>query len=103
MTMNTAALVNHILANVPDATAFHVYGGQQLEAWLKEASEHRRAVPKPAPARRKRRTSIKRLVREFRASGANVVIEQDQDGTTRVLCGDEECNAPVDYWDEKLK
>src|SRR2546428_2907022 len=48
--MNTAfpARLSRILANIPDATAFHVYDGRQLEAWRKEA-QVRRAVPKQAP------------------------------------------------------
>ncbi len=48
--MNTT-LVNHILANVPDATAFHVYDGRQLEAWLKEGRQDDTAKRASIPTR----------------------------------------------------
>ncbi len=52
---------------------------------------------------RVRRLSIKRLVKDLRATGERVVIEQGKNGTTRVLCGEENNKAPDNYWDEKLK
>ncbi|SRR6266536_384545 len=110
--MTVAALVSHLraLTAEPNIAAITIHHGHELQRWMegKQAQGHddtakRASIPKQPPPQKTRRTSIKRLVRELRASGANVVIEQTQDGTTRVLCGGEECNASVDYWDEKLK
>ncbi len=44
-----AARLSRILANVPDATAFHVYDGRQLEAWLKEGKQARQDNSRSAP------------------------------------------------------
>jgi hypothetical protein len=99
-TMNAALpRLSRILANIP-ATAI-MYDGRQLEAWMNETPKDRDREPKP---KKTRRTSIKRLVRELRATGERVVVEQDKDGTTRVMCEEpNETPAANDYWDRKLK
>src|SRR5207249_752896 len=55
--MNTAlpARLSRILANIPEAMAFHVYDGRQLERWMegKQARQdgNSERAPKPRPAR----------------------------------------------------
>jgi hypothetical protein len=89
-----------VLKRFDTARSVTVYSGEVLQNWLDQGPT-RRAVPKPT---RTRRTSVKRLVRELRATGERVVVEQDKDGTTRVLCGGEEENeTPDSYWDRRLK
>jgi excisionase family DNA binding protein len=39
--------LSRILADVPEATAIHIYDGGQLEAWLKEAPKDRAPLPPP--------------------------------------------------------
>jgi hypothetical protein len=105
--MTTAALVDRLSRLVPDdAASFHVYSGTVLEKWLQEREDP--STPSPSqPVHREpkhRRPSVKRTVEALEKLGKRVTgIEVMKDGTTRMLCGDEENNAPADYWDRKLR
>jgi hypothetical protein len=102
--MNTALakgshVLSRVLANIPDATALHVYDGRQLEAWMAGNSE-RRSIPKQA-SRARRRPSPKRTLKAAKELGFDVAMAPD--GTMKFVHPGEDNNDTDSYWDRKLQ